>query len=637
LAGVLAQLLMIAAATLIGASLHWAATHAGIGGSDGSGLLAVAAAGGLAVAVISLAGWWMIRRPFDRMAAAIQAREAAPCTGQTRLELAAASAGIGLWEWDLSSDAACWSDQQWRLHGLDPRPGGIAPHKHLASIHPDDRERFAASVQAAIATPSRRVDTAYRVLHPDRGTRWLLARAAVVPRPEGGPGRVVGLSLDVTESREREARLRRLSVKRAARLRDAIVARNAAQARAAHAERLQALGQLAAGIAHDFNNVLQAIMTAAALIERRSALDGGIHHLAQLTLEAAERGATITRRMLSLGRSRTGLNAEQLDANALLLDLRLVLSHTLGPTIAVEVGPQARYTVLSAEKGQLETALINLAVNARDAMPGGGRLALSTTNIEVAEDDPLHPAGLAPGRYIGIVVTDTGLGMDAETLRRATEPFFTTKGVGIGTGLGLSIVKGFAEHSGGGLSVVSSLGAGTTVTLWLPEAAPALPHGTPPRNPPAPAMAEGGAEPAPGDAAPAHARALVVDDDEATREVLAEHLEETGFRVLTAKNGTEALRCFDAGETIDILVTDLSMPEMDGLALIRTVQARCPGLPAVLLTGYDSEDASLAVQGALSGSFSLLHKPVRAVQFIARIQSLLARQTGASRCTNHRN
>jgi CheY-like chemotaxis protein len=336
-------------------------------------------------------------------------------------------------------------------------------------------------------------------------------------------------------------------------------------------------------------------------------------------MEASERGASITRRLLAFGR-RGDLRAEAFDVGSLLAGLREILAHTLGAPIGVTVRLGADLPPLLADKGQLETALVNLATNARDAMPEGGRLTLAAETEIVAAGAAPHGAGLAPGRYVRLTVADTGGGMDAATLARAAEPFFTTKDLGVGTGLGLPMAKGFAEQSGGALAIESSPGKGCTVTVWLPAAGSAdAGHGGAAGSL---AVAEPGSG-APGEAK-THARVLLVDDEALVREVLAEHLEEAGFGVVAAASGTEALALLAAGEAVDALVTDLSMPGMDGLAVIRAAQERRPGLPAVLLTGYAGDGAALAVGGAVSGTFSLLRKPVSGVLLVDRVRALLA-------------
>ena len=408
------------------------------------------------------------------------------------------------------------------------------------------------------------------------------------------------------ELRATESELRRLTGELESRVQAEVAAREAAQLRAALAERLQALGQLAAGIAHDFNNVLQSVVAAAGLIERQPGDATLVGRWVRVATEASARGAAISRRLLAFGR-RGDLSPEAIDAAALLEDLRELFDHTLGPEIEVVLRAQAGLPPLLADRGQLETVLVNLAANARDAMPDGGRLTLSAATATAADcrDAGCLPAGASPvGAYVRITVADSGIGMDALTLARATEPFFTTKGPGHGSGLGLPMARGFAEQSGGVLDLSSRLGEGTTVTLWLPQASPQAVSAAPVAPP---------AE-APG----ARLLVLLVDDEPLLREVLSEYLEDWHCSVRVASGGVEALALLDAGEAVDVLVTDLSMPGMDGVALIRAAQARRPGLPAILLTGYAGE-AALADAG-----FTLMRKPVRGADLVDRITALTA-------------
>ncbi len=274
-----------------------------------------------------------------------------------------------------------------------------------------------------------------------------------------------------------ELSLRRLASELEARLRDEAAAREAAQARLAQSRRLEALGQLAGGVAHDFANVLQAVQGAARLAAERLERDpGSARGLLDLIGDASRHGASITRRLLGFAR-RGELRVEAVDAAVLLKELEEVLAYTLGasgPHIRIEAVPGLP-TVL-ADKGELEAVLVNLATNARDAMPQGGTLTLVAVAEDIVGDDTPLPAGLRPGRYVRLSAADTGTGMDGATLTRAAEPFFTTKPEGEGTGLGLAMARDFAEQAGGGLAIASEPGRGTTVTLWLPSAAePELP------------------------------------------------------------------------------------------------------------------------------------------------------------------
>jgi CheY-like chemotaxis protein len=378
---------------------------------------------------------------------------------------------------------------------------------------------------------------------------------------------------------------------------------------------MEALGQLAGGIAHDVNNVLQAAASGARLIRRKPHDAAQVERLAGMVLEATERGASVARRLLAFARQGE-LRAADVEVRSLLEGLREVLGHTLGAEVTVRTALPGPLPPLRADKAQLETVLLNLATNARDAMAerGGGVLTLEAAEERV-EPGAAHPAGLAAGAYLRISVADTGAGMDAATLARATEPFFSTKPPGRGTGLGLAMAKGFAEQSGGGLAIESMPGRGTTVTLWLPRSA-ALP---------APEAARARAA-SPADAGrPPHV--LLVDDEKLVRETLAAELSERGWLLTEAADGLAALRVIEAGQVpLDLLITDLAMPGMNGLALVAAARRRRPGLPAVLLTGLvgDSAAAHTALAEAVrDGPFALLRKPVDAGELAARAAALL--------------
>ena len=495
-----------------------------------------------------------------------------------------------------------------------------APSAWLALIHPADRPALAEAWSHSL-----RSGEAYaaegRLRQRDGDYGWVLVRA--LPMRDAA-GRIARWFAACTEIQEIVA-ARDVLARDRAELEQLVAARGrdleATQARLAMAQRMQALGQMAGGIAHDFNNVLQAVQGGALLLRRQAGSPDGVRRLSRLILEATERGAAITRRLLAFAR-RGDLRSEPVDAAALLREMHAVLGLTLGSGVEVVVQADPALPPLLADKSQLETVLINLAANARDAMAGKGQLTLAARAETMAAPSPDHPAGLQPGAYLRLSVQDNGSGMDAETLARASEPFFTTKAVGKGTGLGLSMARGFAEQSGGGLAIISQPGQGTTVCLWFPQA----------EAPPRPA---GGEPPAalPQQALPPDRRRqlLLVDDEAVVREVLAEQLEEAGYAVLTAASAEAALELLEAGKPVDLLVTDLSMPGMDGLGLIQAAQQLRPaaqgrGLPAILLTGFVNNAAEIALGGVLQGSFSLLNKPIDGRRLAERIELLLAAQ-----------
>jgi PAS domain S-box-containing protein len=440
-----------------------------------------------------------------------------------------------------------------------------------------------------------------RLRRQDTGESWYGSYNAAPIRENA---RIVGAVVTIRDITER---LRTQET-----LRQELAAREAAQVMAS---RMQALGQLAGGIAHDFNNVLQAIEGATTLIKHRVGDEAATRRLAQLAQDAVKRGASVTRRLLTFS-GRGQLRTEALDALDVLRGIGEILAHTLEANVEIHIDHGSNALPLHTDKGQLETVLVNLATNARDAMPEGGALTILAESAIIVASGPTQPDELVPGRYVRFTVTDTGSGMDGATLARAAEPFFTTKPPGKGTGLGLAMAKGFSEQSGGAMNIASSMGGGTTVTLWLPQAGPNGLSTTPmPGDAVVTRSATGnGAKPV---------RVLVVDDEEPVRKILTDYLEYEGLEVVTAANAAEALALLGAGQTVDALVTDLSMPGVSGLELIRSVQKRLPGLPAVLLTGYAAEDSTAALSGSVDGAFSLMRKPVDAQDLVDRVQTLV--------------
>jgi PAS domain S-box-containing protein len=375
-----------------------------------------------------------------------------------------------------------------------------------------------------------------------------------------------------------------------------VVEREAAQMRALRAERIQALGQLAGGIAHDFNNVLQAVSGAADLLRNKNLQTEHLGRIADTVARATQRGSLVTERLLAFAR-RSPLKPDLIDVAATLNDIGGLLAQTLGSSITVRVDVEAALEPLMVDGGQLETVLINIATNARDAMPAGGVFTLSAKRLLVTGRE-CDLNGLSPGRYISIAGSDVGLGMDEASVIRATEPFYTTKPQGKGTGLGLSMAKGFAEQSGGGLLIESAPGVGTTVSIYLPELnrTSDRPHHTDRTQP----------------------RILVVDDDEMIRDMLELQLINAGYTISIAGDGAEAVASF-AANGADLVLADYSMPGMNGVKLIEALQERRPDLPAILLTGYTSEQ--VAWHG--DSPFRLLHKPVSQARLVQEITSCL--------------
>ncbi len=378
------------------------------------------------------------------------------------------------------------------------------------------------------------------------------------------------LNLDLERRVEqRTAELARANAELEQRVEERTREREAALAQVHEMQKQESIGQLTGGVAHDFNNLLMVVLGNLQLLRKRLPDDPRLHRLVEGAMRGADRGATLTKRMLAFAR-RQELKPETVDVPTLVDGMGDMLRRTLGPTIQIVTAYRPELPAIRVDPNQLELALLNLALNARDAMPYGGRLAVGGSCLPAGLDAPKE---LASGRYVCLTVSDTGAGMDEATLRRAAEPFFTTKGAGKGTGLGLSMVHGVAAQSGGAMRITSRPGDGTTVELWLPvsedvEATVAGPGVAIPGN-------VGG-----------QCRVLVVDDDPLVVASTAAMLEDLGHIVIEALSGARALDLLQLGANVDVVVTDHAMPGMTGAELAWQIRQVWPDLPIILATGY---------------------------------------------------
>jgi signal transduction histidine kinase/CheY-like chemotaxis protein len=402
-----------------------------------------------------------------------------------------------------------------------------------------------------------------------------------------------------------QARARLLSEVNA-RLLEEMAARGKAEEALRQSQKMEALGQLTGGIAHDFNNLLQVVHGAFELIRRKPDDTAKVAAWSENGIAAAERGASLTRQLLAFSRSQK-LELRPFVVADLIADMHDLLVRTLGPDIVLEVSlDETRATVLS-DRTQLELAVLNLAINARDAMPDGGRLTISTAIRAIGPGDPV----LEPGDYVELGVADTGEGMALELIERAFDPFFTTKGVGKGTGLGLSQVYGVARQAGGVARIASAPGRGSMITLLLRRSV-ATAEAT-----------DGQAAPQPLMAPQTSWTVLVVDDEDAVRSLACETLELLGYRVLEADSGAKAL---DMLETVcpDLMLFDYAMPTMNGAELARLARRLCPDTPIVFASGYADTDQ---VEAALGGEATILRKPFT-MDALARTVAALLREPG---------
>ncbi len=384
------------------------------------------------------------------------------------------------------------------------------------------------------------------------------------------------------------------------------------------AQKMEAVGQLTGGVAHDFNNLLTVILGGLETIRKQLAkLPSGaetqrIERAAAMAAHGAERAATLTARLLAFSR-RQPLEPKPVDPARLVIGLADMLQRTLGETVALETMSGAGLWRTLVDPGELENALVNLAVNARDAMPGGGRLIIETTNAYLDEAYvETIPEPVPPGRYVLIAVSDTGTGMDSETLARVFEPFFTTKDVGKGTGLGLSQVYGFVRQTGGHIRIYSEVGVGTTVKIYLPRAADDLPF-APAESARSSMTARGGTE-----------TILLVEDHDDLRSFSTGVLAELGYRVLAAANSEEALWLLEAGHHVDLLFTDVVLPAgLDGRRLANEAQARRPGLKVLFTTGYTRN--AIVHNGRLDPGVELIGKPFTSEALAMKVRVILDR------------
>ncbi len=354
--------------------------------------------------------------------------------------------------------------------------------------------------------------------------------------------------------------------------------------------------------AHDFNNLLTAVIGNLELARKRTGSDPHMAGLLEAALSAAERGATLIKDLLAFAR-RQPLHPKEVDVSTVVDDAEKILTQTIGPSVrlAIRTAPDLRPAWV--DPNQLALAILNLALNARDAMPDGGRLQIACENRRADPDNA--PGDLATGDYVIVAVSDTGTGMSEATLAHAFEPFFTTKGAGRGSGLGLSMVQGFAAQSGGAVQITSSLGKGTTVELWLPQAegrstvsVSAMPRAS--------ALKE------------RRATILVCDDDVDVRSLVGSSLRAVGYTVWEANNPALALQILRREQPIDLLVVDYAMPEMNGLAVIDRARAYQPGLKMLLITGYAEALRNNGVFG-----IPVLPKPFKVAELSRRIAEIL--------------
>jgi PAS domain S-box-containing protein len=503
------------------------------------------------------------------------------CASDERMRFALHAASMGVWELDPFTHRVIWSETTASDRDPARRVDGTED-AFFAATHADDREAVRRAIEHAIA---ERQDLAivFRTVGSRGDTRWIECRGRVSgDAADPATTRIVGVSTDVTDRKLLEAQLRQ-------------------------AQKMEAIGQLAGGVAHDFNNLLTAILGYAKFAGDGLAPDDQRRRDVDEVIKAAQRAASLTRQLLAFSRKQV-LRSTLVDLNQLVTGVCEMLRRLIGEHIALDVVSAPDLARVLADAGQLEQVVINLAVNARDAMEQGGRLTLETANVHLDATAGLPDQTVVPGWYVMLAVVDTGVGMDAQTKRHLFEPFFTTKERGKGTGLGLATVYGIVKQSDGYIWAESEPGGGSAFRVYLPRAARRVELD-------APAVESDstfkGSE-----------TVLLVEDEAGVRDLARRVLEDAGYRVLDAASGQDAQSIFVQNRgSIDLLVTDVQMPGLSGPDLFLRVAVDDPGLKVVYISGYATE--AMARQFGLDRSRPYLQKPFTANQLVSTVRSVL--------------
>jgi len=519
-----------------------------------------------------------------------------------QMELALRGADLGTWDWDVGGDTVAVSARSAEILG-ESRGGFSAPAADLwQRVHPADQLRVRAALDAHLRGEAASYESEHRLRRGENEWTWVLDRGRVIARaPDGTPLRMCGTHRDITDRKRAESEREKL----------------AAQLR--QAQRMESIGLLAGGIAHDFNNILTAISgnaeLAASELEARFPLALDARDSLQEIEHSVIRGANLTRQLLAFSR-RQVIRPVVLDLNATLLDLKKMLDRLISESITLRLHCAPELARVEADPGQIEQVIVNLVVNARDAMPGGGCLDLATGNVTVDEAHVAAYPDCRPGRYVLLTVSDTGCGIDGATRERLFDPFFTTKSVGQGTGLGLATVYGIVKQAGGFIAVYSEPGRGATFKIYWPATS-------------AHAVVSGQREAI--DTSPSGTETvLTCEDDPAVREITARILRNAGYTVHVARDSADALQLAAAVPgRLDLLITDVIMPGLNGRELAEALVAQRPTLRTLFVSGYASN--VIAHHGMLEPGVEFLEKPFSRQQLLQRVREVMSRAPAGPR------
>ncbi|WP_339436606.1 MULTISPECIES: ATP-binding protein [unclassified Pseudomonas] len=545
---------------------------------------------------------------------------------EQRLQLAlAATDAVGTWDWDIGEDRFIADAHFAYLHGVEPSDAGLLPiSDYLQGVHPEDRGTVTRSIKHCITFGTEYAEE-YRLLQADGNVRWVFARGRCYKDHQGRPARFLGAALDLTERKHTEQALRHLNEnleERVAqrtqalaesnqRLQNEMYERERAEDALRHAQKMEAVGQLTGGIAHDFNNMLTGIIGSLDLMQRyiTAGRSDEIGRFTDAAVSSAHRAAALTHRLLAFSR-RQSLDRRPLNPNQLVTSLEDLFRRTTGAHISLKVQLGHDIWPVNTDASQLENALLNLVINARDAMHDGGEILIETANSYLDGSDITTLEPVKAGDYVMLGVCDNGTGMAPKILAKAFDPFFTTKPIGQGTGLGLSMIYGFAQQSGGHVTIQSEPGQGTCVRLYLPRLyGTSLESSQPPHLSEAPLALAGEA-------------VVVVEDDPAVRMLVVNVLDELGYTAHQAADARAALPLLESDLRVDLLVTDVGLPGMNGRQLAEIARQQRPGLKVLFMTGYAEKAAER--QGFLEDGMNMVAKPFSIDLLATTIRSMIS-------------
>jgi PAS domain S-box-containing protein len=539
-----------------------------------------------------------------------RAAEATLRETEQRYRLVAKATNDAIWDWNLASGRVDWNEALGVLFGYQEEDVEPTGDWWIGHIHPQDREQIDAAIHAVIAGPDDQWAAEYRFRRADGSYADVFDRGHVFRDEDGNAVRMIGAMLDLTERKRAEEALRELNETLELRVAERTEELVAVQDALRQSQKMEAVGQLTGGLAHDFNNLLTGISGSLEMMQIRIAQGrlSDVERYVNAAKGAAKRAAALTHRLLAFSRRQT-LAPKPTDLKQLIAGMEELIGRTVGPAIEVETVNAAGLWPSLIDPSQLENAILNLCINARDAMPDGGRITIETANRWIDQRIGAE-RGLEPGQYISLCVSDTGTGMTPDVIAKAFDPFFTTKPIGEGTGLGLSMIYGFAKQSGGSVAIYSEIDQGTTVCIYLPRHFGEADE----------SEIEAGKDPAP--RAETGETVLVIDDEPTIRMLVTEVLTDLGYTAIEAADGPAGVKVLASDARIDLLVTDVGLPGgMNGRQVADAARELRPELKVLFITGY-AENAVLS-HGHLAPGMHVLIKPFTMDDLATRIRDLI--------------